>query len=274
MTAFADIAAGRSCRLVEAALEFALDEYPELSLADELAKIERLRQQLRRFATVQAESPSDELSRIGLLNRFFFGECRFRGASRSYYNPKNSYLNEVLNRRKGIPITLSVVYADLAEVLELDLHGVNLPGHFVLGLTRLDQSRVFIDVFNGGALLDWNGCLQRVPADLRARHVLTEDQFPPMEPREVVGRMLRNLKGIFGHADLERAMKVQQRLVELFPLDSDLGCELAELFAKTKRPALALKTLQAWLRRKPELAEADGFKESLRDAARESALAN
>jgi regulator of sirC expression with transglutaminase-like and TPR domain len=274
MTAFAEVAAGRGTQLIEAALEIAAEEYPDLSIRDELAKVERLCQQLRRLAGSHADQPADDFGRIALLNRFFFDQCGFRGASKAYYNPRNSYLNDVLERRIGIPITLSVIYAELAVVVGLELHGVNLPGHFVLGAYRIDGSRLFIDVFHGGTVLDWNGCRQRVPQALRNRAAMQESDFPPMSPRETLARMLRNLKGIYLENDLERATRIQRRLAELLPHDWEIGSGLADLYSKTGRPGLALQTLKSWLRRRPDLESNDEFRDSLRRAARDSALAN
>ena len=274
MTAFAEIANGRDTQLIEAAFEIAADEYPDLSIREELAKVERLRQQLRRLAGSNIDWRHDDLGRIALLNRFFFDQCRFRGASKSYYDPRNSYLNDVMDRRVGIPITLSVIYAELGAALNLDMHGVNLPGHFVLGVNRDDGPRMFIDVFNGGAVLEWSACRQRVPHAMHRRPPLDATEFPPMSARDVLARMLRNLKGIYLECDLERAARVQKRLAELLPHDWDVGSALADLYSRTGRPALALQTLQAWLRRRPELESVEEFRDSLRQAARDSALAN
>ena len=118
--------------LAEGALLIAAEEYPELRLGAYLDRIERLAGELR-------EVVGDEISPAGVVERcnaFFFEAQRFRGNHADYYDPRNSYLNEVLDRRLGIPISLSVLYWAVAEPLGLSMAGVNLPAHFMLRRKR------------------------------------------------------------------------------------------------------------------------------------------
>ena len=127
------------------------DEYPDLSIREELAKVERLRHQLRRFAASHDDSLADDLGRIAIAQQVLLRPMRLSRAQARLLQSKEQLPQRSDDRRNGIPITLSVIYADLGDVIGLDLHGVNLPGHFVLGpVATRGAPAVFIDVFNGG----------------------------------------------------------------------------------------------------------------------------
>src|SRR4051812_26816935 len=132
--------------LARACLMIAQDAYPELDLERYLGEIERMALRLR--SRLPQANGAEE--RIVALNEFLFGELGFRGNAGDYYDPRNSYLNEVIERRTGIPITLAVLYMELGRRIGLPLQGVSFPGHFLVRL-RLRGGTLVLDPFAGGA---------------------------------------------------------------------------------------------------------------------------
>src|SRR5690606_16435113 len=136
-----------SIPLLEAAASIAQDEYPELDVQQVLGDVDQLQARLRR-RTVQM---NDNLERLRALNQFFFRDLGFGGNVNNYYDPDNSYLNAVLRTRRGIPITLAILWLELAQGIGLKARGVNFPGHFMVKV-NLPNGQVVIDPFSGQSL--------------------------------------------------------------------------------------------------------------------------
>ena len=132
---------------LEAAASIAQDEMPQVDVADVLTQIDAMAQRLKRRIPADASA----LQRLRFLNRFFFHEMGFQGNANDYYDPQNSYLHEVLNSRRGIPITLALIYIELASQVGLAARGVNFPGHFLVKL-RMPRGEVILDPFSGQSL--------------------------------------------------------------------------------------------------------------------------
>ena len=141
------VADDASLSLLEAAVSIAQDEYPRLDTQAVLSELDALAQKLRR------RIPSDAVAvqRLRWLNRFFFQELGFGGNANDYYDPANSYLNNVLETRRGIPISLALLYIELATQIGLTAHGISFPGHFLVKL-RMPQGEIVIDPFTGQSL--------------------------------------------------------------------------------------------------------------------------
>jgi regulator of sirC expression with transglutaminase-like and TPR domain len=207
--------------LAEAALWIAAEEYPHLDVRACLARLEALGAEAR--AAVQAASPG--AVRVARLNRFLFIEQGFRGNREEYYDPRNTYLNEVLDRRTGIPIALSVVYIAVGRRAGLDVHGISFPGHFLVKCVEGGDELV-VDPFER-ALIDRDGCQRRLDAALSAHVPLRPElHLRAASHREILLRMLGNLKRIFAtHGDLERTLACCDRILLLEP---DAPSELRE----------------------------------------------
>ena len=132
MSSFDQIRAGKDGCLIQAALEFAIDEYPHLDVNNYLRTIHHFARDFERFRGYESQ-PENVLR---LLTDYFFGELEFTGNTENYYDPRNSYLNDVIDRRMGIPISLSVVFQHLASAAGIRLVGINFPGHFLLAYQR------------------------------------------------------------------------------------------------------------------------------------------
>ena len=216
------VADDASFSLVEAAVAIAQDDFPRLDTQAVLAEIDALAVRLKqRF-------PADAVpvQRLRWLNRFFFQELGFAGNVNNYYDPHNSYLHRVLGTRRGIPITLAVLYIELATQIGLTARGVSFPGHFLVKLrmhTGKQQGEVVIDPFTGNSLSREE--LDELLAPYKRNRGLQGEFDMPLglflqaaTAREVIARMLRNLKEIHrGTRDWARALQVQQRLVVLLP---------------------------------------------------------
>lgn len=251
--------------LLEAAIAIAQDEYPQLDPQAVLAEIDGLAARLKRRLAADA-SP---MQRLRGLNHFFFEELGFAGNINDYYDPRNSYLNDVLATRRGIPITLALVYAELASQVGLTARGVAFPGHFLVKL-RMPQGEVVIDAFSGRSLSREE--LDERLAPYRKRHGLVGDFETPLglflqaaAPRDVVSRMLRNLKEIHrSGADWPRLLAVQQRLVLLLPGAVDERRDRGLTWAELGRTDEALADLEAYLAQRPDGDDADELRERVR----------
>jgi regulator of sirC expression with transglutaminase-like and TPR domain len=252
---FAELVTREQFSLAEACLLIAEDQYPGLDIAACVAKLDAM------AATVRGRLAADALAeqKVAALNWHLFGELRFCGNADAYYDPRNSYLNEVLERRTGIPITLSIVYLEVGRRLGLQMQGVSFPGHFLVKL-RLKRGQLLLDPFAGGEPCTESELRTRLgqalPSDQRGK--LDLDRYlEPAAPREIVARVLRNLKGIYlKRGAFDRALAVMHRMLLVVPESAeelrDRGLVHAEL--ECFRPALA--DLQNYLRRRPDAADA------------------
>jgi regulator of sirC expression with transglutaminase-like and TPR domain len=209
--------------LLEAAASLAQDEEPTLDVQHVLDDVERL---LRR---VQARLPedADDLTQLAILTQVFYQDLGFGVNANDYYAPENSYLNEVLRTRRGIPISLAIVWLELAQALGLQAQGISFPGHFLVKVS-LEGGLVVLDPLTGKSLgldnLSERLSPYRSPADRSVAADLDEGETPlglylqACPERDILARMLRNLKEIFrSQEDWPRMLQVMDRLVVLLP---------------------------------------------------------
>lgn len=214
--------------LLEAAASLAQDEYPELDIQQVLDQVDQLSGRLKQRLPADAGA----LQKLRLLNKFFFDEHGFTGNLNNYYDPDNSYVHVMLRTRRGIPISLAVLWLELALGLGLNAQGVGFPGHFLVTV-RLpfpNEGQVVIDPFTGESLSK-EDLMERL-APLHAETGLMRDGVVSDDllkhylraamPREIIARMLRNLEEVYtSHPDAERLMQVKQRLAVLLPSVQD-----------------------------------------------------
>jgi regulator of sirC expression with transglutaminase-like and TPR domain len=237
--------------LAEAALLIAGEEYPDLDVGRYLARLDELGSVLRdRAPDAGAEAA------VPALNRLLFEEQGFRGNTEDYYDPRNSFLNDVLDRRTGIPISLSTVYLEVARRGGLALEGVGLPGHFVVRVSAA-AAPLLVDPFHGGAILTLEDCQRRLDRIYSGRVRLEPDMLAPCGRKTILARMLRNLKGIYVKAgDFSRALRAAQMLLSLDPGDGEELRDRGLLFAALDCYAAAAADLEGYLARRPRCAEA------------------
>jgi regulator of sirC expression with transglutaminase-like and TPR domain len=256
--------------LLEAAASLAQDEYPELDVQQVLGDVDQLLARLKRRLPVDA-SP---LQRLRMLNQFFFHDLNFGGNVNDYYDPDNSYLNAVLRTRRGIPVSLSVVWIELAQGLGLQARGVGFPGHFMLKVA-LPKGQVVIDPFTGKSL-SREELSERLEPYKRSNGLVGDFDVPlglylqPASPREIIARMLRNLKEVHGtQEDWQRVIAVQDRLITLLP---DAWSEYRDrglAHAGQGNTTEAVRDLETYLRHADDALDIDAIAERIAALRRE-----
>ncbi len=205
--------------LLEAAASLAQDEYPALDMQEVLDEVDQLLARLTRRVTTHAPA----VQRLQALNRFFYGDLGFGGNLNHYYDPSNSNLAAVLRTRRGIPISLAVLWMELAQGIGLQVQGVAFPGHFLVK-ALLPEGQALLDPFNGHSLTLGELEERLEPFQPQGAQQHPQESMPlalylqPATPRDIVARMLLNLKEVH-HAqqDWTRLLSVQERLVCLLP---------------------------------------------------------
>jgi regulator of sirC expression with transglutaminase-like and TPR domain len=237
--------------LAEASLLIAGEEYPDLDPGRYLARLDALGAALR----VRA-GDGDGAAIVPALNRLLFEEEGFHGNTEDYYDPRNSFINDVLDRRTGIPISLCTVYMEVARRAGLALEGVGLPGHFVVRVSA-DAAPLLVDPFNGGTVLTVEDCQKRLDRIYAGRLRLAPAMLAPCSRKAILGRMLRNLKGIYVKAgDYARALRIVEMLRSLEPDSADELRDRGVLYAALDCYAAAAADLESYLALRPRCAEA------------------
>lgn len=194
--------------LEKASFILATIEYPSIDIENYVKQIDDLAQEARK----RIGGETDQRNRINLISDFLFHEKGFRGNANAYYDPQNSYLNRVLDRQLGIPISLSAIYLFVARRLDLPIDGVGLPGHFMLRCG--DKSDVFyIDAFNGGNILSKQECSAFLN---KMGYPFLDLYLAPVQPRDILARMIRNLALIYLQTDQEKKVDVLERIFSDF----------------------------------------------------------
>jgi regulator of sirC expression with transglutaminase-like and TPR domain len=231
------------------ALLIAKDEFPSLDIAHEKHRIDEIAEPLGRLGDL------DAADQAALLSERLFGDCGFRGNADDYYDPRNSYLNAVLDRRLGIPITLSLVYTEVARRAGVPASGVGFPGHFLVRIETDSGEPLMIDPFGNGRVVGrgtLESLLERGPTNKRTSRAL----LAPATPRTVLARMLGNLKGVYAaRGELSRLLVVTSRLLELSP-DSATDVRDRGLIAmRLGSPRVAEADLARYLTLEPEASD-------------------
>jgi regulator of sirC expression with transglutaminase-like and TPR domain len=246
--------------VAEIALHLARDEYPDLDVEAHLGELDAMAHEARAYLR------GDLRTRVRGLCRYLFHEMGFRGNTRDYYDARNSYLNMVLERRTGIPISLSTVAMAVGTRAGLEVVGVGLPGHFVAKAIE-DGEDVLFDPFHGGRLLAPTDCEHLVLQVTEQPFEASAENLRAVPAGMTVLRMLNNLKGVYlRQGDFRRAVRVMERLRQLEPRDPlqqrDLGVSLLQMGQAGK----AIDHLNAYLRAVPTAEDAATVRDLLRQA--------
>ena len=204
--------------LLEAAISLAQDEYPEMDIQTALGDVDQLLARLRRRLAPDAAP----LQKLRLLNHFFYQDLGFGGNVNNYYDPDNSFVPVLLRTRRGIPISLAVVWMELAQGVGLSVRGIPFPGHFMVKV-NLPLGQAVIDPMTGRSLSREELAERLAPYRMRSG-LLDEAEVPlglylqAAQSRDIIARMLRNLKEIYQtQEDWQRMLAVQERLIVLLP---------------------------------------------------------
>jgi regulator of sirC expression with transglutaminase-like and TPR domain len=256
---FSQMAARDPIPLARGALLIAKEEYPGLDVDGYLARIA----DLAREGAPRVNAGADTIEKVHLLSDFLFAQKGFDGNRDQFADPRNSFLNEVLERRRGIPITLAVVYIEVGRQLGLNLFGVGFPAHFLVKAVD-ERGELIIDPFNGGMILG----LDEIRARLNKIYGQPVDLNPAMlkavGAREILTRMLRNLKNIYASgSDWNRALGTLDRILILDPRAVEEMLERGGLHERLECFGLALADFRAFLAQAPEHPGADVAREAV-----------
>jgi regulator of sirC expression with transglutaminase-like and TPR domain len=230
-------------RLAEAALLIAQEEYPTLEVATYLRQLDAM------AATIQARLGLELDARriVARINAYLFDEQGFHGNQEAYYDPRNSFLNDVLDRKTGIPITLSVLYIEIARQVGLPIVGVGMPGHFIVAYTAQPEP-FWVDPFHHGQILSRQDCAARLHQIYGPALAWQDTYLQPVSDHNILRRMLYNLKAVYvQRRDYRRALGVVERLLLLAP---DVPAEVRDrglLQAQLGHLDAALDDLQHYL---------------------------
>jgi regulator of sirC expression with transglutaminase-like and TPR domain len=265
------VADDASLPLLEAAISVAQDDDPQLDVQSVLAQVDGLSNKLRK--RLPADMPA--LGRLRQLNQYFFSELGFAGNVNHYYDRGNSLLPNVLHTRRGIPLTLALLFIEIAQAIGLKAAGVSFPGHFLVKLQTSDGA-VIIDPFTGRSL--GREELEERLQPLRTQQGLSEDNAVPLglflqaaPARDILARLLRNLK-VVDHAakDWTRLAQVQRRLIILLPQAWEEQRDLAVALGHLGQRDEATHALELYLQHRGDADDAPGLQRALRDWQRQS----
>jgi regulator of sirC expression with transglutaminase-like and TPR domain len=252
---FAEIVSRDQFNLAEASLMLAQDVYPDVDIPGYVGQLDRIAETIKKRIAGDAFAEQ----KVRALNYYLFSEMRFSGNIDEYYDPRNSYLNEVIERRTGIPITLSILYLEVGKRLGLNLKGVSFPGHFLVKLS-VKRGQLVLDPFTGGEAQSEADLRQRLAQVLpseKAEQAQLDQYLEPATPRQIIARVLRNLKNIYMQSGkFEQALAVMHRMLLVIPESAEELRDRGLVYQKLECFRPALSDLQNYLRRRPEAPDA------------------
>jgi regulator of sirC expression with transglutaminase-like and TPR domain len=260
--------------LAEGALLIAAHEYPDLDVGAWLQRLQELAATLRRRLRPDI-TPAETLI---ALNHYLFDELGFRGNAADYYDPRNSYLNDVIDRRLGIPISLSVLYIAVGRCLGLPLEGLSFPSHFLVKCA-LRTGVLVLDPYGRGASLGADDLRRRLGGEadekIEADSSLLQTMLRTASTAEILARMLRNLRAIYlHHGDVAKALWAADRILSLLP---DAAAEYRErglIYLELECVRAALSDFVRYAQLAPQAADAEGLAATIADLQQRAARLN
>jgi regulator of sirC expression with transglutaminase-like and TPR domain len=256
--------------LAEAALLIASIEYPALDPAPYLTVLGEF---AREAAAITTSLPSRR-EKLAAANALLFDTLGFRGNRDNYYDPRNSFLNEVINRRTGIPITLSVIHLEVCWRLGIPVQGVGMPGHFIVGYWD-NEGEILIDPFNGGRVLTTCECESLVSASTNGQVEFRPEHLAPVTKKRILARMLANLLGVYARGcDYGRALRVIDYALVLEPGSAAHLRDRGLILIALGRHREAAAELQRYLELAPDAPEREVLVEQIKTSRRDLARLN
>ncbi|MBE9163231.1 SirB1 family protein [Tychonema sp. LEGE 06208] len=248
-----------SIDLAKAALYVALEEYPNLELQAYLNVLDSIADRVR----LRLPPQNYPLRIIQTINGYLYEDLEFSGNDADYYDPRNSFLNQVLDRRTGIPISLSLVYLEVAKRIDFPMVGIGMPGHFLIK-PDFEDAGIFVDAFNGGEILFPEDCQGRLSQIYGQPMELQPAFLAPVSTRQLLGRMLGNLKAIYlQQRDALRVLGAIERILLLFPDALLERRDRGILFYQMGRFSEARHDLELYLTNAPNAEDAAAIRQLL-----------
>jgi regulator of sirC expression with transglutaminase-like and TPR domain len=257
--------------LARAALTIARSEYPELEIEAYVARID----ELARMAEARVSDVGDAGQTITALNRTLFDEAGLRGNREDYYDPRNSFLNDVFDRGLGIPITLAVIYMEVARRLGFPLFGVGMPGHFLLKHYDIDGRETLVDCFNGGDIVSPQDCQRRLDEIYSGQMTLRPEFLFAVSRRQILTRILNNLKTVHLSArNFRKALPLVDLVLVIYPRSPEDVKQRALLRYSLGQTSGAAEDLEQYLKMSPDASDADEIRQTALTMRRMLALMN
>jgi regulator of sirC expression with transglutaminase-like and TPR domain len=245
--------------LLATAFTIARVEYPDLNLTEQIHRVDQLGMRVRRLVRPAAD-PRDV---IWALNHVLFEVEGFRGNRDDYYDPHNSFLNDVLDRKLGIPITLSILYMEVARRVGFPMSGVGMPGHFLLKYYDLDGRDTLVDVYEGGRIVSPADCQSRLDQIYSGQVPLTPEFLQPVGRRQILTRVLNNLKNIYLNSrNFRKALPIVDLILTIYPRSPEDVKSRALLRYSVGQMKGAVDDFDDYLKMSPEASDADEIRQT------------
>ncbi len=245
--------------LAKAALYIAQEKFPELDIQEYLNALDTM------AAEVHERLPEQRypLKVIQTLNQYLFQDLGFIGNQNNYYDPFNSYLNQVIERRTGIPITLSVIYLEIAKRINFPMVGIGMPGHFLIR-PEFQEAGIYVDAFNQGEILFPEDCEARLSQIYGQPMQLRAEFLQAVSPKQILARMLTNLKVIYMNSEFyETALSMIELILLLFPNTITEKRDRGILYYQLNRWVEARQDLEDYLQQSPMAQDASVIRQLL-----------
>lgn len=257
--------------LVRTALTIARTEYPDLDIEKYVSCVDTL----ARRVGARIPDAGDATQTIAALNHVLFKEEGFRGNRDNYYDPRNSFLNDVLERKLGIPISLAVVYMEVARRVGFPLFGVGMPGHFLLKHYDVEGRQVLIDCFEGGHILSDRDCQQRLDEIYSGQLPLQPDFLMAVSRRQILTRVLNNLKTVYlSTRSFKKALPLVDLVLVIYPRSPEDVKQRALLRYSLGLMRGAAEDLEQYLKMSPDASDADDIRQTALSIRRSLAMRN
>jgi regulator of sirC expression with transglutaminase-like and TPR domain len=255
--------------LAEAALILACEEYPQLEISPYLDMLDNMAEMAAQ-KLLPADSPVETIRKI---NTVLFEIFEFRGATDDYYDPRNSFFNDVLDRRIGIPITLSTVYMEVSRRLNFPIVGVGMPGHFIVKYSGLEE--FFLDPFNRGEILTRDDCRNRIQERYGDSVEFSDRMLGRVTHRQILSRMLNNLKEIYlkAHA-FDKGLAIVDMMLMVDPEEIPQFRDRGLLRLQLRQFAGAAHDLEHYVRHSPAADDREEIESHLKELRRIRATMN
>lgn len=257
--------------LLRSALTFARIEDPQLDIEHYVRCVDEMAARVAE----KIQDPDDPPQVIAALNDVLFREEMFRGNTVDYYSPRNSFLHDVLDRRLGIPITLALVYMEVARRVSFQLFGVGMPGHFLLKHYDVDGQSILIDAFERGSIITEDDCRQKLDSIYSGQMALQPEFLLPVTRRQMLTRMLNNLRSIYlSQRDFRRAVQVVDLILVIYPRSPEDMKQRAVLRYNLNDYRGALSDFEEYVKMSPDASDAEEIKQTALSLRRSMAMMN
>lgn len=246
--------------LAKAALYIALEEYPEIEIDAYMNALDTMADDV----SVLLPAEPYPLRIIQVLNQYLFSDLAFSGNTEHYYDPDNSYLNQVIEQRTGIPITLSLLYLEVSRRVEFPMVGIGMPGHFLIRPAQEDIE-IYVDPFNQGEVLFTQDCEDRINQLFNGTVDFRPEFLEPVSSKQFLARMLNNLKTIYLHkGEMSKVLAAIDRILMLFPDTPYEQRDRGLIYYQTGRWIEARQDLENYLNHAPQARDANLIQQLLK----------